>query len=167
MWRTITWILLSSGAVRCRGAPCGRGRHRIVWTIYVWHMLCQQLWKRRIWVGGSHHGQTWTDALKPSNSEISTDVLLFSELGHALVHHYWVFQKGTSHVSLREDYLTRLRTFVTQSAGLSRWGQRDVPGHYLPLRTVCVPRETSGGETWMRNLPANSVVLLAGCALHV
>ena len=35
--------------------------------------------------------EAWTDALKPCNSGISTDVLLFSELGHALVHHYRVF----------------------------------------------------------------------------
>ena len=44
--------------------------------------------------------EAWTDALKPCNSGISTDVLLFSELGHALVHHYRVFQRGTAHVSL-------------------------------------------------------------------
>ena len=31
--------------------------------------------------------EVWTNALKPCNSGISTDVLLFSELGHALVHH--------------------------------------------------------------------------------
>ena len=36
--------------------------------------------------------EIWTDALKPCNSGISTDVLLFSELGHALHHHYRVFQ---------------------------------------------------------------------------
>ena len=85
--------------------------------------------------------QTCTDALEPSNSGISTDVLLFSELGHALVHHYRVFQKGTSQVSLRGDYLTRLRTFVTQSAALSRWGQHDVTGHSSPAPdSLCSPR---------------------------
>ena len=110
--------------------------------------------------------QTWTDTLKPSNSGISTDVLLFSELGLPLVHHYRVLQKGTSHVSLRGDYLTRLRTFVTQSAAMSRWGHSTtIRASHLPLRTVCVPRETSGSGIRMRNLPANLVVQLAGRAL--
>ena len=54
------------------------------------------------------------------------------ELGLPLVHHYRVFQKGTSHVSLRGDYLTRLRTFVTQSAAMSRWGQHNDTGQSSP-----------------------------------
>ena len=85
--------------------------------------------------------QTWNDALKPSNLGISTDMLLFSELGHALVHHYGVFQKGTSHVSLRGDYLTRLRTFVTMSAAMSRWSQRDDTGQSSSAPdSLCSPR---------------------------
>ena len=49
--------------------------------------------------------QMWSDALNPRISGVSTDVLLFSECGHALVHHYRVFTKGISHVSLRGSYL--------------------------------------------------------------
>ena len=36
--------------------------------------------------------EIWTDALKPCNSGISTDVLLFSEMGHVIIHHYRVFR---------------------------------------------------------------------------
>ena len=64
-----------------------------------------------------------SDALKPHISGISTDVLLFSECGHLLVHHYHVFTKGISHVSLRWGYLDNLRTFITQSEAVGRWGQ--------------------------------------------
>ena len=67
----------------------------------------------------------WTDALKPCNSGISTEVLLFSELGHALVHHYRVFQRGAAHVFLRRDYLTRLRVFVSQATAMGQCGQPD------------------------------------------
>ena len=38
--------------------------------------------------------QTWSDALNPRISGVSTDVLLFSECGAPLVHHYRVFAKG-------------------------------------------------------------------------
>ena len=38
--------------------------------------------------------QVWTNALKPGNSGISTDVLLFSGLNISLVNHYIVLQKS-------------------------------------------------------------------------
>ena len=108
--------------------------------------------------------QTWSDALKPSNSGISTDVLLFSEHGHALVHHYRVFQKGTSHVSLRGNYLTRLRTFVIQSAAMSRWGQHDDTGQSSSTPdSLCSPRNIRR-RTRMRSLYANLIVRLTGHA---
>ena len=67
--------------------------------------------------------EIWTDALRPCNSGISTDVLLFSELGHDLHHHYLVFQGASPHVSLRRDYLTQLRVFVSQASAMDRCGQ--------------------------------------------
>ena len=76
--------------------------------------------------------EVWTDALKPCNSGISTDLLLFSELGHALAHHYRVFQRGAAHVSLRRDYLTRLRVFVSQATAMSQCGEPDDTGLSSP-----------------------------------
>ena len=76
--------------------------------------------------------EIWTDAFKPCNSGISTDVLLFSELGHALVHHYWVFRWVSPHVSLRKDYLTRLQVFVSQASAMDRCGQRSDMGLSSP-----------------------------------
>ena len=64
---------------------------------------------------------------------VSTDVLLFSECGHALVHHYRVFMKGISHVSLRGSYLDNIQTFVTQSAAMGRWGQNEDATQSSPI----------------------------------
>ena len=77
--------------------------------------------------------QTWKDALNPRISGVSTDVLLFSECGHALVHYYRVFTKGISHVSLRGSYLDNIRTFVMQSAAMDRWGQNEVMTQSSPV----------------------------------
>ena len=38
MWRCFTWTWVSCGVAWCRGAPCGRGRHRTVWTTCAGHM---------------------------------------------------------------------------------------------------------------------------------
>ena len=67
--------------------------------------------------------EVWTEALKPSNSGISTDVLLFSGLNIGLVHHYRVFRKGAAHVSLRRDYLQQVQAFVSQAAALDQCGR--------------------------------------------
>ena len=59
--------------------------------------------------------QTWSNVLSPRISGVSTDLLLISECGHPLVHHYRLFTKYISHVSLQGNYLDTLRTFITQS----------------------------------------------------
>ena len=76
--------------------------------------------------------QMWSDALNPRISGVATDVLLFSECGHPLVDHYRVFTKGISHVSLRGSYLDNLRTFITQSEAVDRWGQDKDTAHLSP-----------------------------------
>ena len=45
--------------------------------------------------------EIWRDALKPRISGVSTYVLLFSESGAPLIHHYRVFGWGGAHASLR------------------------------------------------------------------
>ena len=56
--------------------------------------------------------QIWDDALKPCHSGVSTDVMLFSGMNLALVHHYRVFRKGLPHFAFCRDYLSRLRFCV-------------------------------------------------------
>ena len=62
-------------------------------------------------------------------------------------------------VSVADISLLRLQWPVSIVNSLS-WLQQELEQH-LPLRTVCVPRETSGSGIRIRNLPAN----LAGRAL--
>ena len=64
--------------------------------------------------------QTWTDALKPCHSGVSTDVLLFSEINLSLAHHYRVFKRGLPHLAFRRDYLACLRVLVLQKTALAQ-----------------------------------------------
>ena len=40
-WRAVIWTWLSCGGAQCRGAPCGRARHRTVWTTSAEPMMCR------------------------------------------------------------------------------------------------------------------------------
>ena len=62
----------------------------------------------------------WTESLLGSNSGISTDILLFSDIHLSLTHHYRLHRRGLPHSAFRRDYLARLRGFVTRPAGQSR-----------------------------------------------
>ena len=44
------------------------------------------------------------------------DVLLFSESGAPLIHHYRVFGQGGAHPSLRGSYMTKLQIFTVQAS---------------------------------------------------
>ena len=56
--------------------------------------------------------QVWTDSLTPCHSGISTDVLLFSDIGLSLVHHYRVHKRGLPHITFRWNYLSQLRALL-------------------------------------------------------
>ena len=58
----------------------------------------------------------WTDSLRAEHSGISTDILLFSELGLSLTQHYRVYRGGLPHAMFRTDYIERLRSLL-QSSG--------------------------------------------------
>ena len=60
--------------------------------------------------------ELWTDSLRVEHSGISTDILLFSELGLSLTQHYRVYRGGLPHVVFRMDYIERLRSLL-QSSG--------------------------------------------------
>ena len=52
--------------------------------------------------------ELWTDSLRVEHSGISTDILLFSELGLSLTQHYRVYRGGLPHAVFRTDYIERL-----------------------------------------------------------
>ena len=60
--------------------------------------------------------ELWTDSLRVDHSGISTDILLFSELGLSLTQHYRVHRGGLPHAVFRTDYIERLRKLL-QSSG--------------------------------------------------
>ena len=56
--------------------------------------------------------QLWLDSLRIEHSGISTDMLLFSEVGMPLTQHYRVYKGGLPHAVFRTDYLQRLRALL-------------------------------------------------------
>ena len=49
--------------------------------------------------------QLWLDSLRIEHSGISTDMLLFSEVGMPLTQHYRVYKGGLPHAVFRTDYV--------------------------------------------------------------
>ena len=56
--------------------------------------------------------ELWTESLRVEHSGISTDILLFSELGLSLKQHYRVYRGGLPHAVFRTDYIERLRALL-------------------------------------------------------
>ena len=56
--------------------------------------------------------ELWTDSLRVEHSGISTDILLFSELGLSLKQHYRVYRGGFPHAVFHTDYMQRLRPLL-------------------------------------------------------
>ena len=61
--------------------------------------------------------QVWTDSLRVDSSGISTDMLLFSEVGMPLTQHYCVYKGGLPHAVFRADYLSRIRSLLPSPEG--------------------------------------------------
>ena len=62
----------------------------------------------------------WHKALKRHISGVSTYVLLFSESGSLLVHHYRVFGRSAAHTSLRGKYMAKLQSFIVGAEAEAR-----------------------------------------------
>ena len=56
--------------------------------------------------------ELWTDSLRVEHSGISTDILLFSELGLSLTQHYRVYRGGLPHAVFHTDYMRRLQALL-------------------------------------------------------
>ena len=68
--------------------------------------------------------KVWSDSLTPRHYVISTDVLLFSDIGLSLVHHYRVHKRGLPHIAFQRNYMSQLRALlpllvVLPTAGVS------------------------------------------------
>ena len=61
--------------------------------------------------------QLWTDSLRIAHSGISTDMLLFSEVGMPLTQHYRVYKGGLPHAVFRTDYMAHLRSLLPSPGG--------------------------------------------------
>ena len=61
--------------------------------------------------------QLWTDSLRIEHSRISTDMILFSEVGMPLTQHYRVYKGGLPHAVFRMDYMAHLRSLLPSQEG--------------------------------------------------
>ena len=75
----------------------------------------------------------WTESLRVEHSGISTDILLFSELGLSLTQHYRVYRGGLPHAAFHTDYIERLRALL--------------PPPRRPEGEPASPQETGRGAT--------------------
>ena len=75
----------------------------------------------------------YTESLTSRRSGISNDVLLFSEVGLSLVHHYRVHKRGLPNAAFRGKYLAQLRALLPLPTVLSTaGGSTDAAGSTLP-----------------------------------
>ena len=65
--------------------------------------------------------EAWHKALKPQVPGISTDVMLFSEHGLPLVHHYLVLSRSAAHGSLRGTFMNKFRVFIIRADAKAKW----------------------------------------------
>ena len=80
--------------------------------------------------------QVYMESLTSRHSGIWNDVLLFSDIGSSLVHHYIVHRRGLPHVAFRRNYLKQLRALLHMPTVLPIAGGRPT----LPARLCHVGR---------------------------
>ena len=56
--------------------------------------------------------EMWTDSLRAEHSGISTDIMLFSDLGLSLAHHYKIHRFGQPHFAFRRNNMAKLRALL-------------------------------------------------------
>ena len=66
--------------------------------------------------------QVYTESLTSRHSGISNDVLLFSNVGLLVVHHYRVHKRGLPHAVFRGKYLAQMRTLLPLNTVLTTAG---------------------------------------------
>ena len=87
--------------------------------------------------------ELWTDSLRVEHSGISTDMLLFSEVGMSLTQHYRVYKGGLPHAVFRTDYMDRLRSLLRspgQSGSPPETGRVSMPKSVRRLHRSSKPK---------------------------
>ena len=56
--------------------------------------------------------KVYTESLTSRHSGISNDILLFSDIGLSLAHHYRVHKRGVPHVAFCKNYMSQLRALL-------------------------------------------------------
>ena len=87
--------------------------------------------------------ELWTDSLRVEHSGISTDILLFSEVGLSLTQHYRVYRGGLPHAVFRTDYIERLRSLLRssgQSGSPPETGRGSTPKSVRRLHRLSQPK---------------------------
>ena len=86
--------------------------------------------------------ELWTE-LRVEHSGISTDMLLFSEVGMSLTQHYRVYKGGLPHAVFRTDYMDRLRSLLRspgQSGSPPETGRASTPRSVRRLHRSSQPK---------------------------
>ena len=104
--------------------------------------------------------KVYTESLKSRHSGISNDILLFSDIGLSLAHHYRVHKRGVPHVAFRKNYMSQLRALLPlPAAPLTERGSPepgcssmedspDAVGVSTVQTCVCSPEHNTGqGDT--------------------
>ena len=110
--------------------------------------------------------QVYTDSLMSRHSGVSNDVLLFSDIGLSLVHHYRVHKRGLPHVAFRRNYMSQLRALLPLPAVLPIEGDRLIwhVRQWWRLQMLCAPhldrpdvRSFASGQlgSWSTDCPSS------------
>ena len=68
------------------------------------------------------------DSLTSRHSGILNDILLFSDIGMSLTHHFRVHRRGVPHVAFRRNYMSQLRALLPLPAVPLTEGRSPDPG---------------------------------------
>ena len=72
--------------------------------------------------------QVYMESLTSRHSGISNDILLFSDIGLSLTHHYRVHKRGVPHAAFCRNYMSQLRSLLPLPAGPLTEGRSPDPG---------------------------------------
>ena len=82
--------------------------------------------------------QVYTESLTSRHSGILNDVMLFSDIGLSLVHHYRVHKRGLPHVAFWRNYMSQLHVLLPLPAVLPiEGGLPDPTCSSLPCAVEC------------------------------
>ena len=99
--------------------------------------------------------KVYTESLTSRHSGISNDILLFSDIGLSLAHHYRVHKRGVPHVTFRKNYMSQFHALLSlPAAPLAERGSPEPGSSSRPSRhTFARRRITRVRDTHRRVAP--------------